>query len=57
MSAQNAPAETVGVQARSIEDALGLLEEALALLDNCNAAAELRARLHEIIEVLKRRSV
>ena len=57
MSAQNAPVGAAGVQPRGIEDAVSLLEEALEILDSCKAAGEVRARLHEIIDALKQRSV
>jgi hypothetical protein len=56
MSAQNAPADDAGAQMGGIEDARSLLEQALAILDSCNAAAELRARLHEVIEGLEESS-
>ena len=56
MSAQNAPAGAASVRPRGIEDAVSLLEEALAILDCCKAPAEDRARLDEIIDALKERS-
>ena len=56
MSAQNAPADDAGAQRPGIEEALSLLEQALAILDSCNAAADLRARLHEVVQGLEKAS-
>jgi len=54
MSAQNAPADDAGAQRQGIKEAQSLLEQALVILDSCCAAADLRARLHEVIQGLEK---
>jgi hypothetical protein len=56
MSVPNASAKEAGAEDGGIEQALRLLEEALAILDANHAPTDVRARLHEIIEALARPS-
>jgi hypothetical protein len=56
MSAQNAPVDNAVARMQAIAEAKSLLERALVILDDCNVEAEVRARLHEVIEALERAS-
>lgn len=55
MSSSKASADDAGGEHSEFATAIDLLERALTILDKQSAPADLRARLHEIVESLAQR--